>query len=71
MDYTNGSIISIKDERGRTYIGKVALIYDDMSQFDEQLEATKGFILYIQTEGCGGTYDILGYDSQVTEVLWK
>ena len=71
MTYTNGSIISIKDMDGRTYIGKVALIYDDMSQFDEELEATKGFILYIQAEGWGGTYDILGYDSQVTEVLWK
>ena len=71
MNYSTGSIISIKDERGRTYSGKVAIIYDDMSQWHESQPATKGFILYIQTEGWGGTYDILGYDSQVTEVLWK
>ena len=70
MNYSTGSTISILDSKGRTYTGTVLKIYDDLSFFDPELPKAKGFILAV-----GGVdrvippYDIIGYDSQVTEVL--
>ena len=72
MNYSTGSTISILDSKGRTYTGTVLKIYDDISSFDPELPKAKGFILAV-----GGVdrvippYDIIGLDSEVTEVLCK
>ena len=67
MNYSTGSTISILDSKGRTYTGTVLKIYDDLSFFDQSLPKAKGFILAIGE--VGETYDIIGYDNEVTEVL--
>ena len=67
MNYSTGSTISILDSKGRTYTGTVLKIYDDLSFFDPELPKAKGFILAIGE--VGETYDIIGLDSQITEVL--
>ena len=69
MDYSTGSIISILDSKGRTYTGTVLQIFENLSIFDQSLPKTKGFILAIGE--VGETYDIIGYDNEVTEVLCK
>tara|TARA_Y100001963_G_scaffold117497_1_gene163463 strand:- start:520 stop:738 length:219 start_codon:yes stop_codon:yes gene_type:complete len=72
MNYSTGSKISILDSKGRTYTGTVLQIFENLSIFDPELPKAKGFILAV-----GGVdrvippYDIIGYDSQVTEVLCK
>ena len=67
MNYSTGSIISILDSKGRTYTGTVLQIFENLSIFDQNLPKAKGFILAIGE--VGETYDIIGYDSEVTEVL--
>ena len=69
MNYSTGSIISILDGKGRTYTGTVLQIFENLSIFDQSLPKTKGFILAIGE--VGSTYDVIGYDSEVTEVLCK
>ena len=69
MNYSTGSIISILDSKGRTYTGTVLQIFENLSIFDQSLPKTKGFILAIGE--VGSTYDVIGYDSEVTEVLCK
>ena len=69
MNYSTGSIISILDGKGRTYTGTVLQIFENLSVFDQSLPKTKGFILAIGE--VGSTYDVIGYDSEVTEVLCK
>ena len=67
MNYSTGSTISILDSKGRTYTGTVLKIYDDLSFFDPELPKAKGFILAIGE--WGETYDIIGYDSEVTAII--
>ena len=69
MNYSTGSTISILDSKDRTHTGTVLQIFDDLSIFDPSLPKAKGFILAIGE--VGKTYDIIGLDSQVTEVLCK
>ena len=69
MNYSTGSIISILDSKGRTYTGTVLQIFDDLSFFDPELPKTKGFILGVNVGDWCETYDIIGLDSEVTEVL--
>ena len=69
MDYQTGSKLSFTDEWGKTWIGIVELIFDDLSTFDLGLPNTKGFILAVGE--VGSSYDVIGYDSQITEVLCK
>ena len=67
MNYSTGSIISILDSKGRAYTGTVLKIYNDLSFFDPELPKAKGFILAIGE--VGETYDIIGYDSEVTAII--
>ena len=67
MNYSTGSTISILDSKGRTYTGTVLQIFENLEYFHESLPKAKGFILAIGE--VGETYDIIGYDSEVTEVL--
>ena len=67
MNYSTGSIISILDSKGRTYTGTVLQIFENLSIFDPELPKAKGFILAVGE--VGSTYDVIGYDSQVVEVL--
>ena len=69
MNYSTGSIITIINSRGTTYTGTVLEIWEDMSFFDESLDKVKGFIMAVGE--VGETYDIIGLDSQITEVLCK
>jgi hypothetical protein len=67
MNYSTGSTISILDSKGRTYTGTVLHICENLEYFHESLPKAKGFILAIGD--VGETYDIIGLDSQITEVL--
>ena len=67
MNYSTGSIISILDGKGRTYTGTVLQIFENLEYFHESLPNAKGFILAVGE--VGSTYDIIGLDSQITEVL--
>ena len=69
MNYSTGSKISILDGDGRTYTGTVLQIFKNMSIFDPSLPKAKGFILAVGE--VGSSYDVIGYDRQVTEVLCK
>ena len=69
MNYSTGSTISILDSKGRTYTGTVLQIFENLSIFDPELPKAKGFILAVGE--VGSTYDVIGYDSEVTEVLCK
>tara|TARA_Y100000593_G_scaffold26663_1_gene53137 strand:- start:337 stop:546 length:210 start_codon:yes stop_codon:yes gene_type:complete len=69
MNYSTGSTISILDSKGRTYTGTVLQIFENLSIFDPSLPKTKGFIMAIGE--VGETYDIIGYDNEVTEVVCK
>ena len=69
MNYSTGSKISILDNKGRTYTGTVLQIFENLSIFDQSLPKAKGFILAIGE--VGETYDIIGYDNEVVEVLCK
>ena len=67
MNYSTGSIISIINSKGTTYTGTVLQIFENLEYFHESLPKAKGFILAIGE--VGETYDIIGLDSQITEVL--
>ncbi len=67
MNYSTGSIISIINSKGTTYTGTVLQIFENLEYYHESLPKAKGFILAIGE--IGETYDIIGLDSQVTEVL--
>ena len=67
MNYSTGSIISIINSKGTTYTGTVLQIFENLEHFHESLPKAKGFILAIGE--VGETYDIIGYDNEVTEVL--
>jgi hypothetical protein len=67
MNYSTGSIISIINSKGTTYTGTVLQIFENLEYYHESLPKAKGFILAIGE--VGETYDIIGLDSQVTEVL--
>ena len=67
MNYSTGSIISIINSKGTTYTGTVLQIFENLEHFHESLPNAKGFILAIGE--VGETYDIIGLDSQITEVL--
>ena len=69
MNYSTGSTISILDSKGRTYTGTVLQIFENLEHFHESLPNAKGFILAIGE--VGSTYEVIGYDSEVTEVLCK
>tara|TARA_R100001443_G_C3233479_1_gene148979 strand:+ start:67 stop:270 length:204 start_codon:yes stop_codon:yes gene_type:complete len=67
MNYSTGSTISIVNSKGTAYTGTVLQIFENLEYFHESLPKAKGFILAIGE--VGETYDIIGLDSQVTEVL--
>ena len=67
MNYSTGSIISIINSKGTTYTGTVLQIFENLEYYHESLPKAKGFILAIGE--VGETYDIIGLDSQITEVL--
>jgi hypothetical protein len=67
MNYSTGSTISIINSKGTTYTGTVLQIFENLEYFHESLPKAKGFILAIGD--VGETYDIIGLDSQITEVL--
>ena len=67
MNYSTGSTISIINSKGTTYTGTVLQIFENLEHFHESLPKAKGFILAIGE--VGETYDIIGLDSQITEVL--
>ena len=67
MNYSTGSTISIINSKGTTYTGTVLQIFENLEYFHESLPKAKGFILAIGE--VGETYDIIGLDSQITEVL--
>ena len=69
MNYSTGSTISFTDEKGNTYTGVVLQVIDALQSFGSGFSTSprKGFILAVGE--VGSTYDVIGYDSQITEVL--
>ena len=69
MNYSTGSTISFTDEKGNTYTGTVLEIFEALSSIGQGFSTPpeKGFILAVGE--VGSTYDVIGYDSQITEVL--
>ena len=67
MNYSTGSTISIINSKGTTYTGTVLQIFENLEHFHESLPKAKGFILAVGE--VGETYDVIGLDSQITEVL--
>ena len=69
MNYSTGSTISIINSKGTTYTGTVLQIFENLEHFHESLPKAKGFILAVGE--VGETYDVIGLDNQITEVLCK
>ena len=63
--HTVGSSLTFTTEAGETYSGVVLQIIEDCSIY-EDFPNVRGFILAVGN--VGETYDVIGYDYQITEV---